>query len=160
MGHLQRNKVKYIAPFVQLIHAVDSLKLLKEINKEAGKNDRVIDVLFQVHISRDESKFGLDYAELRELMDSKDFGNYPNVRICGLMGIATLTDDQEQIRKEFRELKHFFDEIKQQHFPEESHFSELSMGMTSDYKVAIAEGSTIIRVGSYIFGERDYGNGQ
>jgi len=156
VGHLQRNKVKYLAPFIELIHAVDSAKLLKEIDKEARKNNRVIDCLLQIHIARDETKYGLDYQEAQELLEMEAVKNLGTTRICGLMGIATLTDDQQQISREFRTLREFFDSVKQHYFPETAHFQELSMGMSSDYEQAIEAGSTIIRLGSTIFGKRDY----
>lgn len=159
VGHLQRNKVKTIAPFVSLIHSVDSEKLLNEIDKEAAKQKRVIPVLFQIHISQDESKYGYTYEGLREQLKAKKPSNYPNVAIRGLMGIATLTDNEDQIQQEFRTLREFYDELKAGYFPDDPHFRELSMGMTSDYHLAIAEGSTYIRVGSYIFGARQYQNG-
>ena len=156
VGHLQRNKVKTIVPFVSLVHAVDSTKLLKTINKEAAKHNRVIPVLFQVHISKDESKYGFSYEGLREEMRNLTNENLPNVAIRGLMGIATLTDDQNQVKGEFRALRQFFEELKSDYFKDDPGFKELSMGMTGDYKLAIAEGSTFIRIGSYIFGARDY----
>ncbi len=157
VGHLQRNKVKYIAPFVNLIHSFDSFKLVKEIDKEAAKNNRVINGLLQIHISQDESKYGFSYEQAKEFLDTKALWDLNNIRISGLMGIATLTEDKSLIRKEFQELKAFYDELKVNYFQEASHFKEVSMGMTSDYDIAMEEGSTIIRVGSYIFGERNYG---
>jgi pyridoxal phosphate enzyme (YggS family) len=156
VGHLQRNKVKMIAPFVSLIHSVDSERLLDTINKEAAKLNRVIPVLFQLHISQDESKYGYTYEGLRQQLRDKGPKQYPNVAIRGLMGIATLTDNENQIRQEFRQLREFYEELKAAHFADDPGFSQLSMGMTGDYKLAIAEGSTFIRVGSYIFGERQY----
>lgn len=159
VGHLQRNKVKTIAPFVSLIHSVDSEKLLSEINKEAAKQNRLIPVLFQIHISQDESKYGYTYDGLRDQLKAKNPSNYANVAIRGLMGIATLTDNEEQIQHEFRALKEFFNELKADYFSNDPDFTELSMGMTSDYHLAIAEGSTFIRVGSYIFGARQYQEG-
>lgn len=157
IGHLQRNKVKDIAPFVRMIHSVDRLKLANEIEKEARKEDRVIDCLIQVHIAEDETKFGIDPGEVASLVQSITNGDYNHLRICGLMGIATLTDDREQIHSEFQGLRQQFDELKQDYFSEAGYFKELSMGMTSDYDLAIEAGSTMVRVGSYIFGERDYG---
>lgn len=151
IGHLQRNKVKYLAGFVSLIHGVDSLRLLKEINKQALKNGRVIDCLLQIHIAEEDSKFGLNENELQEIITSTAFKGLKNVRINGLMGMATFTDDNEQIRKEFRLLKTIFDDIKIL-MPS---ISVLSMGMSSDYKIAIEEGSTMIRIGSSIFGTRN-----
>ena len=157
VGHLQRNKVKYIAPFIHLVHSVDRLKLLKELNNEAEKHNRVIDCLLQIHIARDETKYGMDYAEARELLNHEALKSLQNVRIVGLMGIATLTDNRQQIQEEFQGLRAFFDEAKAHWFKDHPTFSELSMGMTGDYDLAIEAGSTIVRVGSYIFGQRDYG---
>lgn len=156
IGHLQRNKVKYIAPFVNLIHGVDSFKLLREINKEAIKNNRVIDCLLQFHIAKEESKFGFELGEAEEMIDSDGFKELKNIRLVGVMGMATYTEDENQVRKEFSELKNLFDQLKEKYFPTSDSFSEISMGMSSDYKLAIQEGSTIIRVGSSIFGERHY----
>lgn len=156
IGHLQTNKVKYIAPFVQLIHSVDSLKLLKEINREAKKNNRTIDCLLQFHIATEETKFGLDIDEAKQLLQSDEFQSFENIRICGVMGMATFTDNEETIRKEFRALKHIFDLLKQAFFSTEPYFKEISMGMSSDFPIAIEEGATMIRVGSLIFGERNY----
>ena len=156
IGHLQSNKVKYIAKFVQLIHSVDSLKLLLTVNQEAIKADRVIDVLFQLYIAKEETKFGLEKEELTEILGSPEFKYLENVRIRGLMGIATFTENMDQIRTEFRHLKEIFNACKQEYFGEKDYFSELSMGMSGDYKIAIEEGATIIRVGSLIFGERNY----
>lgn len=157
VGHLQRNKVKYIAPFIHLVHSVDRLKLLKELNNEAEKHNRVIDCLLQIHIARDETKYGMDYGEARELLNQEALKSLQNVRIVGLMGIATLTDNRQQIQEEFQGLRAFFDEAKAHWFKDHASFSELSMGMTGDYDLAIEAGSTIVRVGSYIFGQRDYG---
>ncbi|WP_438962821.1 YggS family pyridoxal phosphate-dependent enzyme [Nonlabens sp.] len=155
IGHTQRNKVKYMAPYVHLIHGVDSARLLKEINKQAYKNNRVIDCLLQIHIAEEESKFGFDQQELLELLASKDFNDYKNIRITGLMGMATFTDDQEQVRKEFKSLKTLLDHINENNLIHESHkLKTLSMGMTGDYKVALEEGSTMVRIGSAIFGSR------
>lgn len=156
IGHLQRNKVKYITPFVHLIHAVDSYKLLKEINKEAVKINRVIDCLLQVFIADEETKFGLSNDEVRELLQHPNLNELQNIRICGLMGMATNTEDQEKVRAEFRGLKQFFDELKSTFFNGQDHFKVLSMGMTSDYEIAIEEGSTMVRLGTLIFGERHY----
>ncbi len=156
IGHLQRNKVKYLAPYVHLIHAVDSLRLIKEINKQAKKNDRVIDCLIQVYIAKEESKFGLDEDEVRQLLDSDEFAEMENVRILGLMGMATNTENEVTVRNEFKELKKFFDEVSSSYNSSKIKMQELSMGMTNDYKIALEEGSTMIRVGSAIFGERNY----
>lgn len=154
IGHLQRNKVKYIAPFVSMIHSVDSFRLLKEINKQALKNDRVIDCLLQFHIADEETKFGLDLSEAREILESNEFQELNNVRICGVMGMATFTDDEGHVRKEFRKLKSIFDILKSEYFESEDRFKEISMGMSGDWKLAISEGSTMVRIGSSIFGSR------
>jgi pyridoxal phosphate enzyme (YggS family) len=154
IGHLQSNKVKYIAPFVALIHSVDSLKLLLEINRQAAKNNRVIPVLLQFHIAQEETKFGFSFEEILELLNSDEFKNASNIRIDGVMGMASFTDDEALIRKEFKLLKTYFDELKSTFFSEKNHFSICSMGMSGDYKIAIEEGSTMIRVGSSIFGSR------
>ncbi|WP_019988267.1 YggS family pyridoxal phosphate-dependent enzyme [Rudanella lutea] len=153
IGHLQSNKVKYIAPFVALIHSVDSPALLKEINKQAAKNNRVIDCLLQIFIAQEDTKFGLDPAEARALLQSPDLDALTHVRLVGLMGLATNTDDEEQVRQEFRSLKKLYDELASIQRPNVA-FSELSMGMSGDYELAIAEGSTMVRVGSAIFGSR------
>jgi PLP dependent protein len=155
IGHLQSNKVKYIAPFVHLVHGVDSFKLLKEINKEAKKNNRSIDVLLQVHIAREETKFGLDEKELHELLDTNadQLQELKNVTIRGLMGMASFTDDKDKIRQEFRHLKLLFDQYAAMAIPN-SEFGILSMGMSTDYRVALEEGATMVRIGSLIFGER------
>ncbi|QNL49888.1 YggS family pyridoxal phosphate-dependent enzyme [Olivibacter sp. SDN3] len=154
VGHLQTNKVKYIASFITLIHSVDSLKLLKEINKQALKNNRIIDCLLQIHIADEETKFGLDYDEVIELLRSDELADLQNVRVIGLMGIATNTDREKVIREEFYELKTLFNGIKDSFFRKEDSFREVSMGMSSDYKIAIEQGSTMIRLGSTIFGSR------
>jgi pyridoxal phosphate enzyme (YggS family) len=156
IGHLQSNKVKYIAPFVAMIHAVDSVKLLEVINKEAEKNSRVIDCLLQVFIADEETKFGLDKEEVQALLASESYRQLKHIRICGLMGMATNTDEVVKIRNEFTGLKKLFDEIKATFFAGEDSFTELSMGMSSDYKIAVEEGSTMIRVGSLLFGDRLY----
>lgn len=154
IGHLQSNKVKYIAPFVSLIHSVDKKKLLKIINKEAEKAERVIPCLLQFYIAEEETKFGLFYEEAQEML--QDLNNYPNVSIDGVMGMATFTNDMEQVRKEFQNLKSIFNRLKTEFFTANENFREISMGMSEDYRVAVEEGSTIIRVGSAIFGERNY----
>jgi len=154
IGHLQSNKVKYIAPFVNMIESVDSLKLLKEIDKHAEKNNRVIDCLLQIHIADEETKFGLDFDEAIELLRSEEFSSLKHVRVRGLMGIATNTDNQKQIKEEFYELRTFFEGIKQSYFRKDSTFDKLSMGMSSDYKIAIEQGSNMVRLGSTIFGQR------
>jgi hypothetical protein len=154
IGHLQTNKVKYIAPFINLIHSVDSLKLLIEINKQAAKNDRVIDCLLQIYIADEDTKFGLGYDEAIELLRSEEYATLKNIRIVGLMGIATNTKLEKQINDEFNELKVFFQGIQQSFFRKEPSFKELSMGMSADYKIALEQGSTMIRIGSTIFGTR------
>ncbi|PLX07552.1 MAG: YggS family pyridoxal phosphate-dependent enzyme [Marinilabiliales bacterium] len=156
IGHLQTNKVKYIAEFVDLIHSVDSLKLLKEINKQAKKHNRVINCLIQFHIASEETKFGLDYAEASQILDSEDFKQFENVHIVGVMGMASFTDDKQLIKKEFSLLRNTYNKLKNDYFSSDKAFCELSMGMSSDWKIAIEEGSTIIRVGSIIFGNRNY----
>ena len=156
IGHLQTNKVKYIAPFVSLIHSVDSLKLLKEINKRAKQHDRVIDCLLQVHIADEESKFGLSEESLRSLIDSDEFKSLSNIKVVGLMGMATFTESTEQVRSEFRTLKLLFDKVRGEFDLPNFKIEELSMGMSGDYQLAIEEGSTMIRVGSSIFGKRNY----
>ena len=159
IGHLQSNKVKYIAPFVSLIHGVDSLKLLQEINKQAAKNKRVIDCLLQVHIAREESKFGLDEAELNLIVLQAEALELFNVRVTGLMGMASFTDDLAIVRNEFRELKRIFEKYANiaSNLPGDNFaFSQLSMGMSSDYHIAVEEGSTMVRIGSLLFGARVY----
>ncbi|WP_426063238.1 YggS family pyridoxal phosphate-dependent enzyme [Flavobacterium sp. DSP2-3-1] len=151
IGHVQTNKVKFMAPFVSLIHGVDSFKLLEEINKQAKKNNRIIDCLLQIHIAEEETKFGLNEEELASLLSSNDFQQQKNIRIVGLMGMATFTDDKEQVKKEFNQLKSIFDQSKMNN----SQFTILSMGMSGDYQLAIECGSTMVRIGSSIFGERN-----
>jgi len=154
IGHLQSNKVKYIAPFVDLIHAVDSFKLLKEINKQALKNDRTIQALLQFHIADEDSKFGLDLEDAKAILHHPDFATLKNIEIIGVMGMATYTDDQEQIKTEFSKLKSSFDLLKKEYYTLDDSFKEISMGMSGDYQLAIEQGSTMIRVGSSIFGLR------
>lgn len=156
IGHLQSNKVKYIASFVTLIHSVDSLKLLEEINRQAKKNNRIISCLLQVHIAKEESKFGFDEQELLTLIKDPTVGTLSNIMVTGLMGMATFTDNTQQIRNEFRSLKNTFETIKNLPLPSNIIMKELSMGMSGDYKIAIEEGSTMVRVGSAIFGNRNY----
>jgi pyridoxal phosphate enzyme (YggS family) len=153
IGHVQSNKVKFMAPFVSLIHGVDSLKLLQEINKQALKNNRIIDCLLQVYIAEEESKFGLDESELKELLTDVAFKELKNIRILGLMGMATFTEDQNQIKKEFTHLKSIFDSIKTNN-TSNCQLSTISMGMSGDYQLAIECGSTMVRIGSSIFGGR------
>lgn len=157
IGHLQTNKVKYIAPFVAMIHSVDSFKLLQEINKQAAKNNRVINCLLQLFIAQEETKFGLSEEEAKELLTSDAFKELKNVRIVGLMGMASNTDDEAQIRREFKSLKLFFEHLKKWSVDcklPTVNLKELSMGMSSDYRIAVEEGSTLVRVGSAIFGSR------
>lgn len=153
IGHIQSNKVKYMAPYVSLIHGVDSLKLLEEINKQAQKNNRIIDCLLQLHIAEEETKFGLNEEELSELLQSEIFRNLKNIKIVGLMGMATFTENQTQIKKEFQHLKTIFDN-NQQATTDNRHLTTLSMGMSGDYQLAIECGSTMVRIGSSIFGGR------
>jgi len=151
IGHLQRNKVKYLAEFVTLIHGVDSLRLLREINKQGNKHSRIVECLLQVHIAEEDTKFGFDLSEIEQLIASGELQQLDNVKIKGLMGMATFTEDESQIRREFKNLKNLFDDIKNKL----SDISILSMGMSGDYKIAIEEGSTMIRIGSSIFGIRN-----
>lgn len=153
IGHVQTNKVKFMAPFVSLIHAVDSLKLLQEINKQALKNNRIIDCLLQIYIAEEESKFGLDEAELASLLSSNEFEELKNIKIVGLMGMATFTDNKDQIKKEFTQLKTIFDKTKALTISN-CQLETLSMGMSGDYQLAIECGSTMVRIGSSIFGGR------
>lgn len=154
IGHLQSNKVKHIAPFISMIQSVDSLKLLTEISEMALKNSRVIDCLLQIFIASEETKFGLDEEEVNDLLIRINRQPLPGVRIRGLMGMATFTGDTDQIRKEFRGLRSLFDRLKNQFFPHENYFDQLSIGMSGDYGIAIEEGSTIVRIGTKIFGIR------
>ena len=154
VGHLQTNKVKLVAPFISLIHSVDSLKLLQEINKQALKNQRVIDCLLQIYIADEDTKFGLDFDEAIELLRSAEFSELKNIRITGIMGIASNTDNLKRIAEEFYELKTLFKGLKESFFRKDDYFQEISMGMSSDYKVAIEQGSTMVRLGSNIFGKR------
>ncbi len=153
IGHLQTNKVKYMAPFVHMIHAVDSDRLLKEINKQAAKNDRVIDCLLQFHIAQEETKFGLDVSEAETLIQDLKVNPLTNIRIRGVMGMASFVENEAQIRSEFSQLKSIFDQLKTLYFKEET-FDTISMGMSGDYKIALEEGSTLIRLGSILFGSR------
>jgi PLP dependent protein len=157
IGHLQSNKVKYIAAFVHLIHGVDSLKLLKEINKQGAKHNRKISCLLQMHIAKEETKFGLDEQELHQLLtELHESDEMEFVAVCGLMGMASFTENSTQVREEFRHLKKIFDDVKEKFFYHDDKFSVLSMGMSGDYAVAAEEGSTMVRIGSLIFGERNY----
>ena len=156
IGHLQTNKVKYIAPFVALIHSVDSTRLLEEINRQGQKANRIIPCLLQVYIAREESKFGFDEEEVRQLVNQPLPEQFPFIQIKGLMGMASLTENQEQIRQEFGTLRALFNELKSRKLPSNMEMAELSMGMSSDYQIALEQGSTLIRVGTAIFGERIY----
>ena len=154
IGHMQTNKVKYIAPFVSLIHSVDSLKVLKEINKQAGKNNRVINCLLQFHIAEESTKFGLNIQEAEEIINHKN--EFFNIRLVGVMGMATFTEDTEQVRREFKQLRGYFDTLKKKFYSDDDSFTEVSMGMSGDYLIAIEGGSTLVRIGTLIFGKREY----
>lgn len=156
IGHLQTNKVKYIAPYVTMIHSIDSLRLLTEVNRQAEKAGRVIDVLLQIHIAHEETKFGMTFDECREMLAEGSWQQLKNVRICGLMGMATYTDDMKQVEQEFASLQAFLEELRGTWLKDEAVFKELSMGMTEDFPIAIKHGSTFIRIGTKIFGERNY----
>lgn len=156
IGHLQTNKIKYMIPYVSLIHGIDSYKLLTEVNKQAAKVNRIIPCLLQIHIAQEETKFGFSFEECKDMLNAGEWKELKNIRISGLMGMATNTDSTEQIDNEFRSLSMFFQEVRQTYFPEEPTFKELSMGMSHDYHQAVDEGSTLVRVGSKIFGERNY----
>ncbi len=156
IGHLQRNKVKFIAPFIYLIHSVDSLRLLKQINKEGKKINRSISCLLQVHIAREENKYGWDEGELREFIFGEEIHTMEHIKIIGLMGMATNTDNEQTVRSEFRGLKSLFEDLKNESLPAQVSMEELSMGMSGDYKIAQEEGSTMVRIGSALFGPRDY----
>lgn len=151
IGHLQSNKVKYIAPFVTMIHSGASLSLFKEINKRAKQNGRIIDVLLQIKVAQEDAKSGWEPKELLSKLDSKEIQKFENIRIRGVMGMATFTADKEVVRNEFSELKSHFDTIKKVYYPEDSNFDTLSMGMSGDYKIAIQEGATMVRIGSLLF---------
>ena len=154
IGHLQTNKVKYMAGFVHLIHGVDSLKLLIEINKQAKKVNRIQDILLQFYIAQEDTKFGLDISEAQEILNSIDFQQLKHIRVCGVMGMASNTSNEKQVASEFRNLKQIFDELQTKYFPKQDTFKEISMGMSGDYQLAISNGSTMVRVGSKIFGGR------
>lgn len=156
IGHLQTNKIKYIAPFVSLIHSIDSLNVLQAVDKEAAKNGRIIDCLLQFHIAKEETKFGLDLNEAEDILTSDEYKFLTHIRICGVMGMATNTDDEALVRNEFRELRNIFNTLKDKHFAGSTFFKEISMGMSEDYPIAVKEGATIVRVGSKIFGKRIY----
>lgn len=156
IGHLQSNKIKYIAPFITLIHSVDSPKLLRNINKEAQKINRIIPCLLQIHIAKEQTKYGFSIDECERFLNSDELASLKNIELHGVMAMATHTDDEEEIRGEFKQLKELFTHLKSKYFPNNYNFKEISMGMSNDYKIAIEEGSTLIRVGSKIFGERVY----
>ena len=156
IGHLQTNKIKYIIPYVSLIHSIDSLNLLKEVNKEATKKGRKVDCLLQFHIAQEDTKFGLSYEEAEQLLSSTEYKQMENIRIVGVMGMATFTDNNTQVSAEFGSLRTIFDRLKKEYFSAEESFCELSMGMSDDYHLAIEQGSTLVRVGSAIFGKRNY----
>ncbi len=156
IGHLQTNKVKYIAPYISMIDAVDSMKLLKEINKQAAKNNRVIKVLLELHVADEATKYGFTFDACRQMLDEGEWRQLENIEICGLMAMATNTPDEDQIRREFNSAASFFDEVKTKYFAESSYFCERSWGMSGDYKIAVGCGSTMVRVGTAIFGEREY----
>lgn len=156
IGHLQTNKIKYMIPYVAMIHGVDSYKLLAEINKQAAKAKRIVPCLLQIHIAQEETKFGFSFDECRDMLNKGEWKSLHHVSIAGVMGMATHTDDEEEIRREFTSLTDFFHEIKTRHFDGHPDFREISMGMSDDYPQAIAAGSTLVRVGSRIFGERNY----
>ncbi len=160
IGHLQTNKVKYIAPFVSLIHSVDSEKLLAAIDREGEKNNRIVDCLLQFHIAKEETKFGFSKEEAIALLESPEYKGMKHVRVCGVMGMATFTDDQEEVKKEFGSLHVVFEELKASLFAGHPEFKEISMGMSGDFMLAVGEGSTMVRVGTRIFGERDYSKTQ
>lgn len=155
IGHLQSNKIKFIVPFIKMIQSVDSYKLLTTINSEASKISRVVDCLLQIHIATEETKFGFSMNEFSEMSESQEYMDMKFVKICGVMGMATFTSDTDQVRKEFCYLADCFNSLKNRYFPEKSHFKEISMGMSGDYEIALKEGSTIVRIGSLIFGERN-----
>jgi len=154
IGHLQTNKVKYLAPFVHTIQSIDSLKLLLEIDKRAAQHDRVVNGLLQFHIADEDTKTGLSFAEAEEILQSEKFQQLRHVQLCGVMGVATFTDDQAQLRQEFQKLRSYFEQLQSRFFAEQPTFREISMGMSADYALAIEEGSTLVRVGSAIFGAR------
>lgn len=156
IGHLQSNKIKYIAPFVSLIHSIDSFELLKEVDKQAAKNERIIPCLLQFHIAQEETKFGFNLEECKEMLNNPEFLQLTHIKLFGIMGMATFTSEMNQVRQEFATLHNIFQQLKSQYFINNEEFKEISMGMSEDYEVAIKEGSTMIRIGSSIFGARDY----
>lgn len=156
IGHLQTNKVKYIAPYISLIHAVDSFKLMKEIDKQAAHNNRIIRILLELHIAEEATKFGFSLADCRTLLEDGEWKELKNIQICGLMCMASNTDNTEQVCKDFETVHIFFEEIKEKYFPNDEAFCERSWGMTHDFQIAVNEGSTMVRIGTAIFGERQY----
>jgi PLP dependent protein len=154
IGHLQSNKVKHIAPFVSMIHSVDSFKLLQEIDKQAVKNNRIIKCLLQFHIAEEETKFGFDTEGSLSMMENEAFKALKNVELCGVMGMATFTENKTQVKREFQQLKSIFDTLKSNYFANNDAFKDISMGMSDDYHLAMSEGSTMVRIGSLIFGKR------
>ena len=159
IGHLQTNKIKYIIPYVHLIHSIDSFHLLQEVDRQAARHGRVVGCLLQFHVATEETKFGFSMEECLQMLQSPEFSTLHNIEICGVMGMASLTDNNDQIHREFRTLHSYFERLKKEYFADSASFKEISMGMTEDYPIAIEEGSTMIRVGSAIFGARDYGKG-
>ena len=157
IGHLQTNKIKYIAPYVTMIHSIDSLNLLEAVNKEAAKHDRIIDCLLQFHIATEETKFGLSWDEAEALLQSPEYAALHNIRIVGVMGMATNTDNRDLVRQEFRTLHGYYEQLKAKYFAGHPEFKEISMGMSHDYDIAREEGATLVRIGSTSFGARDYG---
>lgn len=155
IGHVQTNKVKFLAPFVYMIHSVDSLKLLNKLNAEANNNDRIIKCLLQIHIAEEIHKFGFNMEELDRIFTENDWKDWKNIKISGLMGMATFTNDMQKIRQEFQKLKEYFDILKEKFFNDTDYFKELSMGMSNDYDIAVEEGATMLRIGSLIFGNRN-----
>lgn len=154
IGHLQTNKVKYIAPFVSVIHSIDSLRLLVEVDKEARKSNRVIDCLLQFHIAEEDTKFGFELEEVAKILTTDLYLDMENIRIIGVMGMATFTEDEDQVRREFSYLKDIFNELQSKYFDQKPDFKEISMGMSGDFRIAVEEGSTMVRIGSLIFGKR------
>ena len=156
IGHLQTNKVRQLVPYVSLIHSVDSIKLLESINAESARIGRVVDVLLQLHVAQEETKFGFTCEDCVDLVDKGVLDRLPNVRVCGVMGMATNTDDMGKVREEFKSIKNVFDTLKQRYFADKPYFKEISMGMSDDYHIAMEEGSTLVRIGTTIFGSRGY----
>lgn len=156
IGHLQTNKVRQLVPYVSLIHSVDSIKLLESINAESARIGKVVDVLLQLHVAQEEAKFGFTCEDCVDMVDKGVLDRLPNVRVCGVMGMATNTDDMGKVREEFKSIKNVFDTLKQRYFADKPYFKEISMGMSDDYHIAMEEGSTLVRIGTTIFGSRGY----